>query len=190
MNLTSLIGVIDLYVVKAFKRVTAFSFNYTEANSSVILKEIVLNSFKRVIVLIKKRVEGWKVRERLRVHLKVNFNQIRLIIVILFSINCVDGSFGACIAGGVVEGLHITCRGVFSHLRIRLARGNVRVAFTYLSDDEFRETASIDVVVCKRSRLQEMRVQLTLRFVVGLRVLRVRVMYGGLDFTVQMVIFL
>jgi len=26
--------------------------------------------------------------------------------------------------------------------------------------------------------------------VVGLRVLRVRVMYGGLDFTVQMVIFL
>lgn len=58
MNLTSLIGVIDLYIVKAFKRVTAPGFNYTEANSSVILKEIVLNSFKRVIILIKKRVEG------------------------------------------------------------------------------------------------------------------------------------
>jgi len=141
-------------------------------------------------VLVEKRVEGWRVRERLRIRPEVDFNRIRLVIVILFGIDRVDGGLGACIAGGVVEGLRIARGGVFSHLRTRLARGNVRAAFTYLGDDEFRETASIDVVVCKRSRLQEMRVQLTLRFVVGLRVLRVRVMYGGLDFTVQMVIFL
>ena len=57
-NLTSLAGVINLYVAKAFKRVTAPSSNYTEASSSTVLKEIVLNNFKRVVMLIKKRVEG------------------------------------------------------------------------------------------------------------------------------------
>jgi len=150
----------------------------------------VLNSFKRVVILIKKRVKGWRVRERLKIRPEVDFNRIQLVIVILFGINHVDGGLGAYIARGVVKGLRIARGGVFSHLRTRLARGNVRTAFTYLGDDEFRETASINVVVCKRSRLQEMRVQLTLRFVVGLRALRVRVMYGGLDFTVQMVIFL
>jgi hypothetical protein len=83
----------------------------------------------------------------------------------LFGIDRVDGGHGAYIAGVVVEGLRIARGGVLSHLRTRLARGNVLAAFTYLGNDEFRETASIDVVVCKRSRLQEMHVQLPLRFV-------------------------
>jgi len=138
-----------------------------EASSGAVLEKIVLNNFKKVVMLVKKRVEGWRVRERLRVRLKVDFNRIRLVIVILFGIDRVDGGLGACIARGVVEGLRIARKGVFSYLRTRLAWGNVRAAFTYLGDDEFRETALIDVVVYKRSRLQEMRVQLTLRFVVG-----------------------
>jgi len=65
----------------------------------------------------------------------------------------VDGGLRAYIARGVMEGLRITRGGVFSHLRIRLAWGNVYAAFTYFGDDEFRKTALIDVVVCKRSRL-------------------------------------
>jgi len=77
--------------------------------------------------------------------------------------------------------------GVLSHLRTKLARGNVRAALTYLGDDEFREAVSIEVVVRKRSRLQGMRFQLTLGLVVGLPALRVRVMYRVVDFTVQMV---
>jgi hypothetical protein len=64
----------------------------------------------------------------------------------------------------------------------------MRAALTYLGDNEFREAVLIAVVVRKRSRLQEMRFQLTLGFVVGLRVLRVRVMCRVVDFTVQMVI--
>jgi len=124
-----------------------------EASSGAVLEKIVLNSFKKVVILIKKRVKGWRVRERLRVRPEVDFNQIRLVIVILFSINHVDGGLGACIARGVVKGLRIARKGVFSHLHTKLARGNVRVTFTYLSDDEFRETALINVVVYKRSRL-------------------------------------
>jgi len=58
MNLTFLISVIDLYVAKAFKRVTTPGSDYTEASGGTVLEEIVLNGFKRVVVLIEKRVEG------------------------------------------------------------------------------------------------------------------------------------
>jgi hypothetical protein len=60
-NLAFLAGVIYLCVAKAFEKVAVPEPDYIETSGGSVLVQVVLNSLERVVLLVGKRMEVWRV---------------------------------------------------------------------------------------------------------------------------------